>query len=488
MFRFLRCFLTRRFWIRGAFVALALLTLLVVIYCEEKWRGQRAWNAYVAAAESRGTKLWPENFAQPDVPDADNYAALPCIREVEAAQLEKREAHPGLPAMTDANRLSAMRDDVLGTPLPLKEARDFFVTNGEIPQPSADPAQDLLELFVRKAPALQQLREASSRRQTKFARFWGGGVDPNRVMATFLLNSARLFRLSACARLIKGDVDGAASEIRHLARLCAAVRSEPGLLSGMMGTWVAQILACAVSDGVASGQWTDEQLQEFTETLRAVDSLADMRFAVSAERAFLNLEYERMAQHGYVSPFPQFKEPWMTKVGMAFYPSGWARQNMVKTNEFFDFLLQEFATAEGGTPRPLSLIPPRDWEEKHLGYSLVSRMYWGFTHSTVYLLGGIEMGWTYSQSHLAQAQLACALERYERRHGHYPESLALLVPDFLPDVPGPLVDTLRISYQRISEKEYVLWEHNAGAPVPVGAMVSEETLKSAEWVWRSPKR
>jgi len=488
MFRFFRRFLTRRFWIRCAFVALALLTLLVVIYCEEKWRGQQAWNAYAAAAESRGTKLWPENFLLPEVADADNYAALPCIREVEAAQLEKREAHPGLPTMTDANRLSAMRDDVLGTPLPLKEARDFFVTNREIPTPSADPAQDLLDLFARKAPALQQFREASARRQTRFARFWGGGVDLNRVMATFLLNSARLFRLSACARLTKGDVDGAASEIRHLARLCAAVRSEPGLLSGMMGTWVAEILACAISDGVATGQWTEEQLQEFTETLRAVNSLADIRFAISSERAFINLEFERIAQHGYVCPIPGIKEPWLTKVSMPFYPSGWARQNMVKTNEYLDFRLQQLTPAQDGPPRPLSLAAGQDWEGRNLRDPMGWRVYWGFTHSMVYLLRGIDMGWTYSHSYLARAQLACALERYVRRLGHYPESLDLLVPDFLPDVPESLVDTLKISYRRVSEKEYVLWEDYASVPAPAGPQVSEEALKSADWVWRSPKR
>ncbi|GEM_PF-4371989 len=52
-------------------------------------------------------------------------------------------------------------------------------------------------------------------------------------------------------------------------------------------------------------------------------------------------------------------------------------------------------------------------------------------------------------------RLAVALEGYRSRHGHYPQRLAALVPEFLEEVPLDRFTMLALSYRR-TEKGYQL--------------------------------
>src|SRR5215203_5248777 len=53
-------------------VARAPAAVIAVAYSVEKWRGQRAWEAYAGAAKQRGVKLWPEEFDEVEIPDVEN--------------------------------------------------------------------------------------------------------------------------------------------------------------------------------------------------------------------------------------------------------------------------------------------------------------------------------------------------------------------------------------------------------------------------------
>src|SRR5688572_4051665 len=275
MRRFFRPIFTRKFFIRLTFCALVLSAFVAVAYCVENWRGQRAWEAYAQSAEQRGVKLWPEEFKQIEIVDADNYAAAPCIREIEQASAEKRILAPGLPNLRDSNRLDSFRAQVSATRSPLVEVRDFFVNNKELTNPSADPAKDVVDFLATHAPALQQLREATPRRFCRFSSNWGAGIEGDRELIGFLNNAAMLFQVSSSARLAMGDVAGAADEIRHLVRLSEVIRSEPGLLASIFGVFSLDRVASAISEGLFTGQWTDADLQRFEEQLALFKPLDD---------------------------------------------------------------------------------------------------------------------------------------------------------------------------------------------------------------------
>jgi hypothetical protein len=476
---------TRKFFLRCAFCAFALLAIIVAAYCEEKWRGQRAWAAYAEAAGQRGVKLWPEDYVQPAIPDAENYAALPCLRELEQARAEKRTPAPSLPDQLDAGGLDSFRFDNKATPSSMVEVRDFFVQHNGLANPSANPAKDIVEFLAKNAPALQQFREATPRRFCRFSTQWGKGSESDRALYLFLNNCAALFRISANARLASGDVVGAADEIRHLTRLSEAMRAEPGLEAGIIiGTWSLDYLASAISEGVITHQWSDVDLQAFAKLLASLDLPADLRFAIASERTFVNVEYERIARNGYTQPFFDFTQSRFAKVGMALYPSGWARQNMVKTNEYFDFLLAQFQPSKSDAAQNMIRKPPRKvWSQQNFGKSMLSRAYWALARNVEYLFDDMELAWFQTHTHLAQTQIVCALERYHRATGGYPEMLEATVPTFLSFVPQPFYEGWRLSYQRQADG-YVLWEAPNSAPGEPPAKVTDKTLGNAERVWR----
>ena len=73
--------LRRIFSLKFLVWTLVILTALFLAFVvEENWRGKRAWERYRAAAEKRGVKLFLKDFIQPDIPDEENYAAIPVIR------------------------------------------------------------------------------------------------------------------------------------------------------------------------------------------------------------------------------------------------------------------------------------------------------------------------------------------------------------------------------------------------------------------------
>lgn len=79
MHEMLRRIFTLKFLLWFCFILAALVLIFIT---EENWRGRRAWEAYRVAAEKRGVKLFLQDFIQPDIPDAENYAAIPVIRDL----------------------------------------------------------------------------------------------------------------------------------------------------------------------------------------------------------------------------------------------------------------------------------------------------------------------------------------------------------------------------------------------------------------------
>ncbi len=484
MRRFFRLILSRRFFVRVAFCALTLSAVVAVAYSVEKWRGQRAWDAYAQSAGKSGVKLWPEEFKQTEIANAENYAAAPCIREIEKASAEKRVVPYGLSNLR-SNDLESFQLEISATRSSLAEVRDFFVRNKELTNPSGDPAKDVVDFLAAHAPALQQLREVTPRRFCRFSTNWGAGIDGDRQLIDFLLNAALLFQISSSARLATGDVAGAADEIWHLVRLSEVIRSEPGLLASVFGVPTMERVASAISEGLITGQWTDADLQRFEEQLASFNPLEDLAFGLNSHRAFANLEYNRIAEHGYVNPFPNARESALMKVGLAIYPSGWVRQNMVKSNEYFDYMVEQIKAASKSDRPQLSYKLWTDaWSQRNLGKSTISRAYLAFVSSMVYMIGGNELGYISAQSHIAQTRLACALERYYRAKGAFPEKVEDLVPAFLPHIPQTLDAKLRIHYVREKGNGYVLWETVGKDQGESPSAVSNDALKDASWVWR----
>ena len=90
----------------------------------------------------------------------------------------------------------------------------------------------------------------------------------------------------------------------------------------------------------------------------------------------------------------------------------------------------------------------------------------------------------HAQTAAHQAAIACALERYRRKHKDYPTQLAALAPEFMTSVPRDVIGVGPMGYRQ--GKPVVLysvgWDEkdNSGAP---GKTMWDER---GDWVWTYP--
>jgi hypothetical protein len=108
----------------------------------------------------------------------------------------------------------------------------------------------------------------------------------------------------------------------------------------------------------------------------------------------------------------------------------------------------------------------RAWRQEY-GYAEAVGGGIGFTKTEVALLRG--------HASLRCAQVAVAAERYHRKHGNWPQSLADLVPQFLPAVPLDPFDGKPLRYRRTDQGAVVYSVgEDGGDPQPPHANVSRD--------------
>jgi hypothetical protein len=489
-----RRFLTRKIMVRSAFVFAAFLTLLVSFYCVEKWRGQRAWEACRADAERRGVKLWLREYVGPEIPAAENYAAVPFIDELfRAANAREEPRNPLPPVVVDGKDRPKLSEIATGTRPVIAEWRDYFAAGGLIEKSSDDPARDLLTMLAKRAPVLQQLRDASSRRGCRFPTPWEKGIATPVPHLMPLRQAAFFLRLGASAHLAAGEFAQAAAECHHLFRLHAALRTEPILIAGLNGLAVLDHALGSLWEGLAARQWTEDDLATMERDLAGLNAFADFRLGIGSERGLMNTEFDRMAgmPMGDLFRLAGFFNGNVSPVGLAMYPTGWIRRNMVSANQYFDDMLAAYQPVEGREPEfILAHGKSDDWVREHLGTSGFDRYYYAFLNLALPSVDRCEATFLHGKTRGDQARLACALERFRRVNGGFPETLEALIPKFIAAIPKDVCDGKPMRYRRTADGGYELWSVATNRKDDGGQSVGadKDAPEPPDWVWRMPGR
>jgi type II secretory pathway pseudopilin PulG len=90
---------------------------------------------------------------------------------------------------------------------------------------------------------------------------------------------------------------------------------------------------------------------------------------------------------------------------------------------------------------------------------------------------------TWSQTELNQVVLACALERYRRAEGHYPESLASLSPRLIDRIPNDLIDGEPLKYRHTPNGSFTLYSIGWNEKDDGGVLASRR--EEGDWVWQA---
>ena len=510
------------FWVLGVVLVVGLL------YAEEDWRGQWAWNRYKRAMAARGQPLELSAFVPPKVPDDQNFTMTPLLaplfESVPGTPLNFRPLdNIGLFASNYSAALSALNVTEVGrsnswikarTDLPAWYAAFLNSTNkpakqkGGLAAPNVtvhEAAAGVLAKLAEAEPVYAELQAASKLPCSRFNIHYDD-ENPATILLPHLAvvkNLTQVLGLRACAELALGQTDQAFEDTELLLHLTDACKDEPFLISQLVRMSQLALALQPVAEGMS--QWSEPQLRALQARIARFDFCADARRALSAERFWSSeiIEWVRRSPNrlnmlgGIYGSQPSGFELGAVLTSAA--PSSWFDCEQLNCSRMADeYLLPTIDL----TTRRISPRLGHKADERIAGLRKRSSasLYFHHLFFCALLLPGdsrTAQKAAFSQTAADCALIACALERYRREHGQFPDSLPALQPQFIQKLPHDIINGELLKYHRTETGDYVLYsvgwnESDDGGVVGVakveGGRPAEEgnPLSQGDWVWRLP--
>jgi hypothetical protein len=489
-----------------ALFCLALLaTLFGAFHLIENWRGQKKWEIYKRQLIARGARLDLAAFVPPSIPTEQNFAATPFFAEL----------FPG-PKPTNWNRrwpdnFSKMQVQTVMRKGKGRQINDLVAcqrtlrsqAGGDTNAISGDrakAAEEVLAALKVYEPALQELRAASTRPLSRYdIRYdlenpWGILLPHLAVMKELM----QLLGLKACAELAAGNNERALEDVRLMVRVVDSMQNEVFLINYLVRVACFQIALQPVWEGLALDRWADPQLEELQRMMLRLNFVDDLRTPFQAEQAAGILTADLVLKQRYKWDFlnalmgseegnicPPEAHP-AGNIVIRLIPRGWYRMEQYEYAHLFQQFVLPGSDLTNRTVSPaviernqaqLKGMFPGGWRTvlKHRFLATLMLPAVSKTHAKA----------AHAQTAAHQAAIACALERYRRKHGQYPAALTLLAPEFINPVPHDAIGGKPMRYK--STKPIAIysvgWDEtdNGGTP---GKLLWDER---GDWVWTYPQ-
>lgn len=493
-------------------VVAASITLVVLFYTEERWRGKRAWAALQREASARGESLefnesWElSSLAAPAVPDDQNFAKDPRVVE-----LFGRANQPiaGMPFYHGSKGPSASW--ALQEFTDLSGWQTFFRWHGNHPiapghrtptlsfpvtsEPQT-PAADILLALGKFETNLTTLRTASQRPVLRLPLDYSKGdisIRPEYNFALWsLCDAVHLLSLRACAELQLEQSEAALQDALLALRLVELVSEEPSRYLQWHPWDMPQVCLQPIWEGLAAHHWNDTQLAALQKKLSEVDLLADYRLSLRVEMLrwmnmwdqLLAFSGERPSESGgRMSPSaPEGRESWgnwAANVGIKSYPVGWLYQDKVWVYRFYQ---------RHGDPVNAAALRDQPWEIYNAGDpSFTDPLMSGVPLALRRYFEASSVGYLTTQTFVQEAATACALERFRLAQGKYPDVLEALVPNYLQQIPADLLvpTDAKLQYVRTPEGGFKLYSVGFNG-VEDGGKPNPSNEGNSDLVWIQP--
>ena len=96
------------------------------------------------------------------------------------------------------------------------------------------------------------------------------------------------------------------------------------------------------------------------------------------------------------------------------------------------------------------------------------------------------------QTLVNEAQIACALERYHLAHSEYPETLDVLIPQFIKKIPHDIIGGEPFHYRRTDDGKFLLysvgWNETDDGGQVILAKDGSVDRENGDWVWQYPMK
>ena len=495
------------------------IALMALFYAEEDWRGWHAWQNFKRDAETCGIRFDRASVVPPPVPADRNFALTPLVFTSYGQMLTRdgKMIPAGERATNFVNRMDlniAGNDSSLdwrtnGTgnwqkaeAANLAAWQTYYRALGAktnlfpiAPQPQT-PAQDVLLALSKYDSTIEELCQDGQLPDSRFPLEYDKD-DPWAMLLPHLAvmkRCAQVLQLRALAELQNGESDLALADIKLLLRLTDSIRTEPVLISHLVRIAMVNLALQPVWEGLAEHRWSDGQLAELDRELAGLDFLSDYKLAMRGEMVLGQVGMFDYLRHHPGKLQSLFSEgdssspaPVFTLIRLI--PNGWFYQNQIHcARPMVEFYLPAAeATREIFSPTAIHQADTAITAEcKRLTpYNFLERL-------LLPALGNAAKKFAQGQNAVNMARAAIALERYRLAHGVYPETLAVLAPQFISKLPHDIINGQPLHYRRTPEGHFILYsvgwnETDDGGEVAFNKEGAVD-INNGDWVWRYPQK
>jgi len=508
-----------------------LLTLWVLYVLQENWRGHRAWENYKAKMEAQGAVFELAKLVPPPVPDEQNFAMTPLLeplldmyppgttnssrwrneegrKRVESIELEDPKLNSAIGEGTLPGEGTLERpqwsDWKVGERTRLQDWQRYYRHSTVFPSwpEPRTAAQDVLKALSRYDAELDELEVASHQPYARFNVHYEE-ENPAAILLPHLgalRQLSKVLWLRAVAELQAGDTEAAFADVNLMLTLADSIKDEPMLISHLVRLAMLEITEQTLWEGLCDHRWSDAQLKEFQQRLAGMDLLKELKRSMMAERTFgteiLKLiihKPEMVFELTDMSGSPEVSEAQL--VISRLIPKGWLYFELVNYNELFDDYLLNVLPDEA-----VDLNATRVQEAGHefsrqlsdlssvkafMQHRLLSKM-------LLPALDRVPERSARAEAMKDMAIVAMALERYHLAHHNYPDSLDVLAPADVTQLPKDPVTHENFCYEVNPDGSFRLWSVGWNGIDDGGKVLCEEhsgerrsASKQLDWVWPS---
>lgn len=488
---------------RRTLIALAwILSIIVLGYALEDWYGAHAWNDYRRQYEAKVGSLDLRAYVPKEIPDGDNFGATPFAQSwfthrddpnflYETDMFTRAGKLVGGPAKSHhgASRkfvdLVAWQQAINAVQSGVTKGKTFRTDQPDAAA-RAQAAAAVLEAWSDDQGAIDELRAASARPDCRYF------IDYNLENPWGIL-LPHLFRIKqtcmrladrASAELALGRGQEALEDIKLSLYLQDSIKNEPFVLSYLVRIACMQINCSIIWEAMMQHSWNEAQLKELQDRLAGCNFIADMQLGLRGERSMAVWTVDLMKKKGPVflgeignGPVPDGTA--LKLLGWVM-PSGWYNLEKLHYCEALDKMI--------GTTDSAAIRVFPDQVAAHPYYKPTP--YEALAHHHVVeammmqSIGNLVRKAASVQTATAEAETACALERFYVANHRYPEDLAAIVPKYMAQLPNDVIDGQPLKYRRTDDVNYVLysvgWNGTDDGGVSGQALFDD---KQGDWVW-----
>jgi hypothetical protein len=239
-------------------------------------------------------------------------------------------------------------------------------------------------------------------------------------------------------------------------------------------------------EGISTGAWSDQELVTLQKYFESVELLAGFDAALrGGERNSVTRLVEDLPRKQFVAMMAgndskNLKEH-AFNLTVRWCPRGWLFQNAVSYSQMMQM---SFAGYDVQAQR---VFPDKCDAATTFANGQMLRVtpFKYLAAVAVPHIAKATQAMAQQQTSLREATLACALERYLRAHGEYPETLVALVPQFIAKLPSDLMTGEALKYQRVDTNQFSLYSVGWNLKDDGGRRTRDRT--AGDWVWPSAR-